>query len=90
MTPVNVGRSTFNRQQMRPAIGTAAAALVCMATVVIGVHAIGVTPSDDGTSPYSACVQPLANPVVPDGSHPLVPYAPGIASSLIPCASGRA
>jgi hypothetical protein len=84
MTPINVGRSTFNRWQMHAALGTAAAALVCTATAVAGVQALGVTPSHGATSPYSACVQPLAKPVPPGGSDPLVAYSPAISSSLIP------
>ena len=44
MTTVSLGRSTPNRWRAHAALGTAAAAMVGVATVVVGAQLIGVTP----------------------------------------------
>jgi hypothetical protein len=44
MTTVSPGRSTPNRRRAHAALGTAAAAMVSVATVVVGAQFIGVTP----------------------------------------------
>jgi hypothetical protein len=86
MTTVTAGRSTSSRPLTHMALGTVATALVCAATVVVGAQAIGVTPPNGAVPPYDVCAQPLANPVAPRGSAPLVPYAPARSSPQPPCA----
>jgi hypothetical protein len=85
MTTVSPGRSTPNRRWVRPAVGTAAAAMVGMATVVVGAQFIGVTPPASDTSPYCAeadqCLQPGADRLLSHGLDPLVPYGPAIWNS---------
>ena len=44
MTTVSLGRSMPNRWRAHAALGTAAAAMVGAATVVVGAQPIGVTP----------------------------------------------
>jgi hypothetical protein len=44
MTTVSLGRSTPNRWRAHAALGTAAAAMVGVATVVVGAQLIGVNP----------------------------------------------
>ena len=44
MTTVSLGRSMPNRWRAHAALGTAAAAMVGVATVVVGAQLIGVTP----------------------------------------------
>jgi hypothetical protein len=62
MTTVSPGSSTRNRRRLHPAVGTAAAAMVAVATVGLGARFIGVTPLASQTSPYCAesyqCIQP--------------------------------
>lgn len=74
MTTVSLGRSMPNRWRAHAALGTAAAAMMGVATVVVGAQLIGVTP------PYCPgayqCLQPGADPLVPYGPDPLVPYGP--------------
>ena len=79
MTTVSLGRSTPNRWRAHAALGTAAAAMVGVATVVVGAQLIGVTPAAD-TSPYCPapyqCLQPGADSLVRYGRDPLVRYGP--------------
>jgi hypothetical protein len=91
MTTVSAGRSTRNRRWVHPAVGTAAAAMVAVATVGVGAPVIGVTPPASDTSPYCAgayqCLRPDADRLLPDGLDPLVPYGPAMWNSGMP--SGR-
>ena len=88
MTTVSPGRSTCNRRWVRPTVGTAAAAMVAVATVSVGARFIGVTPPAGDTSPYCAvayqCLQPGADRLLPHGFDPLVPYGPAIWNSGMP------
>ena len=52
MTTVSPGRSTPNRRRAHAALGTAAAAMVGVATVAVGAQLIGITPPAGDTSPY--------------------------------------
>jgi hypothetical protein len=87
MTTVSLGRSTPNRRRAHAALGTAAAAMVGVATVVVGAHLIGVTPPTSAatyasttastrrpadTSPYCRGAYQCLQP----GADPLVPYGP--------------
>jgi hypothetical protein len=69
MTTVSPGRSTHNRRWVHPAVGTAAAAMVAVATVSVGARFIGVTPPAGDTSPYCAeayqCLQLGADRLLP-------------------------
>jgi hypothetical protein len=85
MTTVSAGRSTRSPRRVHPAVGTAAAAMVAVATVGVGAQFIGVTPPASDTSPYCAgayqCVQPYADRLLPHGLDPLVPYGPAMWNS---------
>jgi hypothetical protein len=88
MTTFGPGRSTHNRRWVHPAVGTAAAAMVAVATVSVGARFIGVTPPAGDTSAYCAeayqCLQPGADRLLPHGLDPLVPYGPAIWNSGMP------
>jgi hypothetical protein len=88
MTTLSPGRSTRNRRWVHPAVGTAAAAMVAVATVSVGARFIGVTPPAGDTSPYCAeayqCTQPYADRLLPDGVDPLVSYGPAMWNSGMP------
>jgi hypothetical protein len=88
MTTVSPGRSTHNRRWVHPAVGTAAPAMVAVATVSVGTRYIGVTPPAGDTSPYCAeayqCLQPGADRLLPHGRDPLVPHGPAISNSGMP------
>jgi hypothetical protein len=85
MTTVSAGRSTRNRRWVHAAVGTAAAAMVAVATVSVGARFIGVTPPAGDTSPYCAeayqCLQPSGDRLLPHGLDPLVPFGPAIWNS---------
>ena len=85
MTTVSPGRCTRNRRRVHPAVGTAAAAMVAVATVSVGAQFIGVTPPASDTSPYCAeayqCTQPYADRLLPDGLDPLVAYGRAMRNS---------
>ena len=91
MTTVRAGRSTRSRRRVHTAVGTAAVAMVAVATVGVGAQFIGVTPPATDTSPYCAgayqCVQPYADRLLPHGLDPLVAYGPAMWNSGTP--SGR-
>ena len=74
MTTVSLGRSMPNRWRAHAALGTAAAAMVGVASTT------GSTMPPADTSPYCPgayqCLQPGADPLVPYGPDPLVPYGP--------------
>jgi hypothetical protein len=88
MTTVSADRSTRNRRRVHPAVGTAAAAMVAVATVSVGARFIGVTPPVGDTSPYCAgayqCIQPYADRPLPHGLDPLVPSGPAMWNSPTP------
>ena len=88
MTTVSPGRSTPNRRRAHAALGTAAAAMVGVATVVVGAQFIGVTPPAGDTSPSCAeadqCLQPGVDPLISHGLDPLVAYGPAIWNSGMP------
>jgi hypothetical protein len=88
MTTVSAGRSTRNRRRVHPAVGTAAAAMVAVATVGVGAQFIAVTPPATDTSLYCAgayqCLQPDADRLLPDALDPLVPYGPAMWNSATP------
>ena len=63
MTTVSLGRSTPNRWRAHAALGTAAAAMVGVATVVVGAQLIGVTPPSAATyASTTASTRPPADP----------------------------
>ena len=87
MTTVSPGRSTPNRRRAHAARGTAAAAMVGVATVVVGAQLVGVTPAasagPDASTTVSTRPAPDTSPYCPGtyhclqpGAHPLVPYGP--------------
>ena len=87
MTTVSLARSTPNRWRAHAALGTAAAAMVGVATVVVGAQLIGVTPPTSAATYASttASTRPPADtsPHCPGayqcrqpGTDPLVPYGP--------------
>jgi hypothetical protein len=84
MTTVGAGRSTSNKRLARTALGTVAGAVIAVATVVFGAHALGVTPP----SPYCAgadrCVWPAANPLAPQGTNPIAPDKPAMWNAATP------
>jgi hypothetical protein len=88
MTTVSPGRSTPNRRRAHAALGSAAAAMVGVATVAVGAQLIGVTPPAGDTSPSCAeayqCLQPGADPLISHGHDPLVSYGPAIWNSGMP------
>jgi hypothetical protein len=88
MTTVSAGSSTCNRRRVHLAVGTAAAAMVAVATVSVGAQFIGVSPPASDTSPYCAgayqCLQPGADPSLPHGLDPLAPYGPAMWNSGMP------
>jgi hypothetical protein len=88
MTTVSAGRSKRNRRRVHPPVGTAAAAIVAVATVSVGAQFIGVTAPVSDTSPYCAeayqCLQPGADRLLPHGLDPLVPYGPAMRNSATP------
>jgi hypothetical protein len=89
MTTVSAGRSTSNRRRVVTALGTVAAAVTGVATVLVGTQVIRVTPPDSDTSPYCSCayecVQPLANPLSPNSFSQLTPSGLATWSSQMPC-----
>ena len=99
MTTVSPGRSTPNRRWAHAALGTAAAAMVGVATVAVGAQLIGVNPPASAapyasttastrpaadTSPYC----PGAYPCLQPGADPLVPYGPNPLVPYGPAVSG--
>ncbi|MDT5076352.1 MAG: hypothetical protein QOJ80_989 [Mycobacterium sp.] len=88
MTTVNAARSTGNRRRAHSAVGTAAAAMVAVATVVVGAQFIGVTPPASDTVPYCAgayqCQQPGTDGLLPRALDPLVRYGPATWNSGMP------
>jgi hypothetical protein len=87
MTTVSPGRSTPNRRRAHAALGTAAAAMVGVAAVVVGAQFIGVTPpasaGPDPSTTGSTRPAPDTSPYCPGayqclqpGADPLVPYGP--------------
>jgi hypothetical protein len=88
MTTVSAGRSTRTRRRVHPAVGTAAAAMVAVATVGLGAQFIAVTPPAGDTSPYCAgayqCLQPDADRPLPHGLDPLVPSGAAMWNSGTP------
>jgi hypothetical protein len=88
MTTVSPGRSTPNRRRAHAALGTAAAAMVGVATVGFGAPVIGVTPPAGDTSLYCAgayqCLQPGVDRLLPHGLDPVVPYGPAMWNSGMP------
>jgi hypothetical protein len=88
MTTVNAARSTGNRRRVHSAVGTAAAAMVAVATVVVGAQFIGVTPPASDTVPYCAgayqCQQPGTDGLLPRALDPLVRYGPATWNSGMP------
>jgi hypothetical protein len=85
MTTVSAGRSTRSRRRVHPAVGTAAAAAVAVATVGFGAPVIGVTPPASDTSLYCAgayqCPRPGAERLLPHDLDPLVQYGPAMWNS---------
>lgn len=70
MTTVSPGRSTPNRWRAHAALGTAAAAMVGVATVVVGAQLIGVAPPSAATyASTTASTRPPADtsPYCPRG-----------------------
>ena len=70
MTTVSLGRSTPNRRRAHAALGTAAAAMVGVATVVVGAQLIGVTPPTSAGLCKHDCIDEAARrhlAVVPEG-----------------------
>lgn len=88
MTTVSTDCSPRNRRRLHPAVGTAAAAMVAVATVSVGAQFIGVTPPTGDTSSYCAgeyqCLEPGADRLLPHGLNPLVPYGPAMSISRTP------
>jgi hypothetical protein len=87
MTTVSLGRSTPNRRRAQAALGTAAAAMVGVATVVVGAQLIAVTPPSSAATyaRTTASTRPRADtsPNCPaayqcrqPGTDPLVAYGP--------------
>ena len=78
MTTVSLGRSTPYRWRAHAALGTAAAAMVGVATVVVGAQLIGVTPPKKKKKKILPRGIPVPaarrDPLVPYGPDPLVPY----------------
>ena len=84
MTTVSPGRSMPNRWRAHAALGTAAAAMVGVVTVVVGAQLIGVTPPSAATyASTTASTRPPADtsPYCPGayqclqpGADPLLPY----------------
>ena len=83
MTTVSPGRSMPNRRRAHAALGTAAAAMVGVATVVVGAQLIGVAPPSAATyASTTASTRPPADPspscpgayqCLQPGADPLVP-----------------
>jgi hypothetical protein len=88
MTTVSAGRSTRSQRRVHPAVGTAAAAMVAVATVGVGAQFIGVTPPAGDISRYCVgayqCLRPGADRLLPDGLDSLVPYGPAMWNSGMP------
>jgi len=80
MTTESTGRHASNRRWAHTALGTAAAAVTGVATVLVGAPMIGVTPPPSDTSPYCPAayqrLQPGADPLVRNGRDAPVPYRP--------------
>ena len=68
MTTVSLGRSMPNRWRAHAALGTAAAAMVGVATVVVGAQLIGVTPPSAAT--YAARLHRRGRPQIPRRTAP--------------------
>jgi hypothetical protein len=85
MTTVSADSSRRNRQRVHAAVGTAAAALVAVATVSVGAQFIGVTPPVSDISSFCAgasqCLRPDADRLLPHGLDPPVPYGPAMGNS---------
>jgi len=62
-------------------LGGVAATPLGVVTVVVGAQLIGVAPPDCHASPSCDqtyhCIQPLGDPVIPYGAHPLVQHKNG-------------
>jgi hypothetical protein len=88
MATVSAARSTRNRRRVHSAVGTAAAAMVAVATVCVGAQFIGVTPPASDTAPYCAggykCQQPGTDRLLSHAPDPLVPYGPATWNSATP------
>jgi hypothetical protein len=84
MTTVSADPLRGNRRRVHASVGTAAAALVAVATVSVGAQFIGVTPPLSDISAFCAgasqCL-PDANRLLPRGLDPLVPYGPAVGNS---------
>ncbi|MDT5169993.1 MAG: hypothetical protein QOD02_3324 [Mycobacterium sp.] len=89
MATASAGLSTSNQGRALTALGTVAAAAVGVATVVVGVHLIGVTRPASDTSPYfpaaHPCLQPVANPFATNGSEPRAAQGPAMWKPGLPC-----
>jgi len=69
-------------QSWRSAVlGGVAATTLGVVTVVVGAQLIGVAPPNCHASPYCDqtyhCIQPLGDPLIPYGAHPLVQHKTG-------------
>ena len=92
MTTVSLGRSMPNRWRAHAALGTSAAAMVGVATVVVGAQLIGVTPPSAATyASTTASTRPPADtsPYCPGayrclqpGADLLVPYGRAVRAAL--------
>ena len=77
MTTVSLGRSTPNRWRAHAALGTAAAAMVGVATVVVGAQLIGVNPPTSAAT-YASTTASTRPPAATS------PYCPGAHQCLQP------
>jgi hypothetical protein len=88
MTTVSAARSTGSRRRVHSAVGTAAAAMVAVAAVVVGAQFLGVTPPASDTAPYCAgayqCQQPGTDGLLPRALDPVVRYGPATWNSATP------
>jgi hypothetical protein len=85
MTTVGADPWRHNRRRVHASVGTAAAALVAVATVSVGAQFIGVTPPLSDISAFctgaSQCLRPDADRLLPHGLDPLVPYGAAMGNS---------
>ena len=77
MTTVSPGRSTPNRRWAHAALGTAAAAMVGVATVAVGAQLIGVNPPTSAAT-YASTTASTRPPAATS------PYCPGAYQCLQP------